>query len=109
MKVFQGEGVIMLNSWKLWIGSMAVVVAGVAVMPGEHAAVAKDEKKSAATFEVYKDKGGEFRWRLRAGNQQIIASSGEGYKEKRDCIAGVESVKRSAAEAAIEEVEATKP
>lgn len=36
-------------------------------------------------FEIYKDKAGEFRWRLRARNHEIIAS-GEGYKAKRDCL-----------------------
>jgi len=36
-------------------------------------------------FEVYKDKAGEFRWRLRAGNKEIIAS-GEGYTAKHDCL-----------------------
>ena len=59
--------------------------------------------KSAATFEVYKDKAGEFRWRLKASNGQNIASSGEGYSEKRGCLAGIESVKRNAPTAKIEE------
>lgn len=61
------------------------------------------EVKSDATFEVYKDHAGEYRWRLRTANKQVIASSGEGYKEKRDCLAGVESVKRHAAAAKVEE------
>jgi uncharacterized protein YegP (UPF0339 family) len=61
--------------------------------------------KSAATFEVYKDKAGEFRWRLKSSNGQNIAASGEGYSEKRSCLAGIESVKRSAPTAKIEEKE----
>lgn len=61
--------------------------------------------KSAATFEVYKDKAGEFRWRLKASNGQNIASSGEGYSEKRGCLAGIESVKRNAPGAKIEEID----
>ena len=61
--------------------------------------------RSSATFEVYKDKAGEFRWRLKAGNGQNIASSGEGYAEKRSCLAGVESVKRNAPTAKIEEID----
>jgi len=68
-------------------------------------ASAADEKKAPATFEVYKDKGGEFRWRLRAANSQIIATSGEGYKEKRSCLSAVESVKRDAPLAPIHEQE----
>ena len=61
------------------------------------------DARSDATFEVYKDRAGEYRWRLRTTNKQIIATSGEGYKEKRDCLAGVESVKRNAAAAKVEE------
>src|SRR4051812_38626262 len=64
---------------------------------------AKPEAKPDATFEVYKDHAGEYRWRLRTANKQVIATSGEGYKEKRDCLAGVESVKRQAAGAKVEE------
>ena len=63
------------------------------------------QAKSSATFEVYKDKAGEFRWCLKAGNGQNIASSGEGYAEKRGCLAGIESVKRNAPLAKIEEKE----
>ena len=63
------------------------------------------QAKSSAAFEVYKDKAGEFRWRLKAANGQNIASSGEGYAEKRGCLAGIESVKRNAPNARIEEKE----
>ena len=85
----------------------AVAAAGLAVgyiagLPATPAHAA-DEAKSTATFEVYKDKAGEFRWRLKAGNGQNIASSGEGYAEKRGCLAGIESVKRNAPGAKIEE------
>ena len=53
-------------------------------------------------FEVYEDKGGEFRFRLKATNGQIIAVS-EGYKAKTSCFNGVESVKKNAPEADIVE------
>ena len=53
-------------------------------------------------FEVYEDKGGEFRFRLKATNGQIIAVS-EGYKAKASCLNGVESVKKNAPEADIVE------
>ncbi|MBQ7523330.1 MAG: YegP family protein [Oscillospiraceae bacterium] len=53
-------------------------------------------------FEVYTDKAGEFRFRLKAGNGEIIATS-EGYKSKPSCLNGIESVKKNAPEAAIEE------
>ena len=57
----------------------------------------------AATFELYKDKAGEFRWRLRHENGQIIADSGEGYTTKDDAINGIKSVKENAAKAPIKE------
>lgn len=52
-------------------------------------------------FEVYKDKAGEFRFRLKAKNGQIIATS-EGYKAKASCMNGIESVKKNAVDAPIE-------
>jgi len=51
-------------------------------------------------FEVYKDKAGEFRFRLKASNGQVIAI-GEGYTTHANCIKGVESVKKNAVDAAI--------
>ena len=53
-------------------------------------------------FEVYEDKAGEFRFRLKATNGQIIAVS-EGYKAKASCLNGIESVKKNAPEAEIVE------
>jgi hypothetical protein len=55
-------------------------------------------------FEVYKDKAGEYRFRLKAGNGQVIAVS-EGYKSKTSCMNGIESVKKNALTAAIVEIE----
>jgi hypothetical protein len=57
-----------------------------------------------AKFQIFKDARGEFRWRLRAGNNEIIATSGEGYKAKADCEHGVELVKRDAPAAPVDEV-----
>ena len=51
-------------------------------------------------FEVYTDKGGEFRFRLKATNGQIIAVS-EGYTSKSSCMNGIESVRKNAADADI--------
>ncbi len=58
----------------------------------------------AAKFEVYKDKKGEFRFRLKAGNGEIIAV-GEGYKTKQSCMKGIESIKKNAPAAPVEEVD----
>ena len=51
-------------------------------------------------FEVYTDKAGEFRFRLKAKNGEIIATS-EGYKAKPSCLNGIESVKKNAPEAPV--------
>lgn len=52
-------------------------------------------------FEIYTDKAGEFRFRLKAKNGEIIATS-EGYKTMDSCKNGVESVRKNAANSTIE-------
>lgn len=58
----------------------------------------------AAEFEVYKDKAGEYRWRLQAANNEVIADSNEGYKSKSSCINGIDAVKRIAASAPVNDL-----
>lgn len=58
----------------------------------------------AAKYEIYKDTRGEFRFRLKAPNGEIIGVS-EGYSSKSACMAGIDSVRRNAPEAEIVEVE----
>lgn len=53
-------------------------------------------------FEMYVDKKGEYRFRLKATNGQIIAV-GEGYTTKINCEKGIASVKKNAADSPIEE------
>lgn len=53
-------------------------------------------------FEMYEDKSGEFRFRLKARNGEIIATS-EGYKAKASCENGIESVRKNAPEAEVVE------
>ncbi len=55
-------------------------------------------------FEMFTDKAGEFRFRLKARNGEIIAVS-ESYKKKASCLNGIESVKNNAPEAPIEKLE----
>lgn len=54
-------------------------------------------------FEDYKDKKGEYRWRLLASNGQNLAKSSEGYKAKRDCQHAIELIKKGAARARVED------
>lgn len=60
------------------------------------------EKQKNPKFEIYKDKAGEYRFRLKATNGQIIAV-GEGYKALAGCKNGIESVKKNAPDAEIVE------
>ncbi len=54
----------------------------------------------AGKFEIFKDKGGEFRFNLKAGNGEIIASS-QGYASKASAQNGIESVKTNAGDAEV--------
>ena len=70
-------------------------VANLEDQTAENAVAAKNPK-----FEVYTDKSGEFRFRLKARNGQVVAAS-EGYKTMKSCLNGIESVRKNAAEAQI--------
>ena len=61
-------------------------------------------KEKHPKFEIYLDKAGEYRFRLKATNGQIIAVS-EGYKALAGCNNGIESVKKNAADATIVKLE----
>ena len=60
------------------------------------------EKVTHPKFEMYLDKAGEFRFRLKARNGKIIAIS-EGYTTKASCENGIDSVRKNAEVAEIEE------
>ncbi len=55
---------------------------------------------SEPVFETYQDKAGQYRFRLKAANGEIIAC-GEGYCSRESCLHGIESVKRNAHKAKI--------
>ncbi len=57
----------------------------------------------AAKFEIYKDKPGEFRWRLIHTNGQVIANSGEGYKAKANAVKGISSLRENVPNATVED------
>jgi uncharacterized protein YegP (UPF0339 family)/uncharacterized membrane protein len=57
-----------------------------------------------AAFEVFEDKGGKYRWRLRHRNGNILADSGQGYSSRTKAYDGIESVKRNAPNAETTEV-----
>ncbi len=55
-------------------------------------------------FEVYQDKSGGYRFRLKAANGEVIAT-GESYKSKTSCLNGIESIRKNAPKAQIVEVD----
>lgn len=57
----------------------------------------------AAKFELYTDTAGKYRFRLKAGNGEVIATS-QGYSSKSGAQNGIDSVKRNAADAPTVEV-----
>ena len=68
--------------------------------PVEDQTVEGFKKEKNPKFEVYKDKRGEFRYRLKSGNGQIVGV-GEGYKDKAGVTNGIKSIKKNAPEAQI--------
>ena len=58
----------------------------------------------AGKFELYEDASGHWRFRLKAGNGEIIAGS-EAYNSKDAAKSGIDSVKRNAADADVVEVD----
>jgi uncharacterized protein YegP (UPF0339 family) len=60
---------------------------------------------SMARFELYTDNAGEYRWRLRHRNGNVIADSGEGYTARHNAQKGLQSVRRNAYGAALQEIE----
>jgi uncharacterized protein YegP (UPF0339 family) len=73
-------------------------VAGLSPPPTSVQAGQKEAKGSGRTlkFETYADAKGEARWRLKSGNGQVIATSGQGYKDKRDARKAIDRIKGEA-------------
>ena len=63
-----------------------------------NAVVKGDEMTRKPTIEKYEDKAGEWRWRLKAGNGQIIATSGEGYDSESNVDRAIDTVSYAFAE-----------
>ncbi len=79
---------------------VASVQKNAAVAKVENQTVENYETVTHPKFEMYADKAGEFRFRLKATNGQVIATS-EGYKTKESCLNGIASVQKNAPEAEV--------
>jgi len=82
---------------------IASVVKNAPIAPVEDQTKEGYKKESNPKFEVYEDKKGEVRFRLKARNGQVIAV-GEGYTTMKACLNGIESIRKNAAENKVERV-----
>ncbi len=76
-------------------GGIASVTVNAAIAATEDQTVEGYEKQKNPKFEIYTDKAGEFRFRMKAKNGQIIATS-EGYKTMKSCLNGIASIQKNA-------------
>ena len=67
----------------------------------------REEKQNHPKYELYKDKGGDFRFRLKAANGEIIGKS-EGYKAKASAKKGIASIAKNAPDAPVIVLDAEK-
>jgi uncharacterized protein len=54
-------------------------------------------------FEIYRGSNGDFRWRLKAGNGQVIATAGQGFSSKSACRNSIDIIVHGAATATIQD------
>ena len=84
--------------------NLVVPVASLAAIGAASTYVLRTKRRKSSyarmRFEIYKDNAGNFRWRLRASNDEEIAS-GQGYESREGCMKGIKSVKYNAPRARI--------
>lgn len=102
-----GNGEIIANSEvysskSACMNGIKSVMANAPVAAVEDQTVEGFERAKNPKFEVYLDKAGEFRFRLKAKNGEIIVT-GEGYKAKSSCMNGIESIRKNADSEIVEE------
>lgn len=83
------------SSEKSALGGIESVKNNAPIAPIEDQTKEGYEVEKHPKFELYKDKKGEFRFRLKAKNGEIIVT-GEGYVSKSGCKNGIESIKKNA-------------
>jgi uncharacterized protein YegP (UPF0339 family) len=103
------SGIVLLIPIALLAGLIPQVLAAPSAAPLLVQAPTRQEPKVSGRglkFETYTDAKGEYRWRLKSSNGQVIATSGQGYKDKRDCENAIDVIKRGAQGAKVEESKA---
>lgn len=103
LKAANGEVIATSESYKTekaCMNGVASVAKNAPDAPIEDQTVEGFAKEKNPKFELYTDKGGGFRFRLKASNGEIIAVS-ESYKSKAGCKNGIASVKKNAGSDAV--------
>ena len=103
LKAGNGEVICVSQVYKTLDGAkngIASIKTNAPIAPVEDQTVEGYAAEKNPKFEVYTDKAGEFRFRLKAKNGEIIAA-GEGYTTKSGCKNGIESIRRNAPDADI--------
>ena len=90
-----------LNTMTTVKKSIASVVKNAQIAYLEDQTVDGYEQKKNPKFEIYRDKAGEFRFRLKAANGEPILAS-EGYTAKANCKNGIASVRKNVVDAPVE-------
>lgn len=91
-------------------GMFALVVAGgSAVAPAQDKKDVKKDAKAekdikAGTVEVYKDKGGDFRFRVKDADGKVIAIPPKGYNSKEECVKALDAIRHTLNTAKVAEV-----
>jgi uncharacterized protein YegP (UPF0339 family) len=79
------------------------IFASFAALPDASGQGKTKAKAAAATFELYKDNAGEFRFRLVNAEGELMAASGKGFKTKADCQRMIDAVRQDAAKARVDD------
>ena len=98
LKASNGEVILTASETYTTMGACENGIASVKKNSGVHIEdQTRDESQKHPKYELYKDKAGEFRFRLKAANGEIIGKS-EGYKAKASALNGIESIGKNAPE-----------
>ncbi|MCR5826028.1 MAG: YegP family protein [Oscillospiraceae bacterium] len=98
LKASNGEVILtseVYSSVRSCRSGIASVMRNAPIAATEDQTVEDYERQKCPKFEVYTDKAGETRFRLKAKNGQIIGT-GEGYAKKASCIKGIASIRKNA-------------
>ena len=105
LKASNGEVILTASESYTTMGACENGIASVKKNSGVHIEdQTRNEKLTHPKYELYKDKAGEFRFRLKAANGEIIGKS-ESYKAKASAKKGIASIAKNAPDAAVVVIE----